>query len=319
LNASEPSLTVALATYNGRALLEIALASLATQSFRDFRTIVVDDGSTDGTAAWLAEQWPDVQLIAHPTNRGVTATLNTGLRASRSPFVCLLNNDVELDRDCLGELMRALREHPDAGSATPKLLAFYDREILDGAGDTFHWGGTGWRRGHGERDIGQYDRPQPIFAACAGVAIYTRTALDTVGLLDEDFFAFYEDVDWSFRAQLAGFACRYVPTAVAYHIGSATLGKGETDFTRYHTWRNGIWVVMKDYPLPVLLWQLPRLVLHQVDNFVVAVRERKLALLWRVWRDAVRALPKVLLKRAAVQRTRRVSLKQLAASVREAR
>jgi GT2 family glycosyltransferase len=260
-----------------------------------------------------------VHLIVHPQNLGVTAALNAGLMAARSEFVALLNNDVELDPSCLAELMRALSEYPEAGSAAPKLLSADDHHQLDGAGDIFTWGGTGWRRGHGEPDQGQYDTPEPIFGACAGAALYRRAALDEVGLLDPDFYAFYEDVDWSFRAQLAGFGCRYVPTATAYHVGSATLGKGETDFTRYHTWRNGIWLVLKDYPLSVLLWQAPRLVAAQLEHLLLAVRERKLGLLWRVWRDAGRDLPPTVRKRIAVQRTRRVSVRELAAIVQQGR
>ena len=239
-------------TYNGRHLLEVLLPSLEAQSYRDFRTLVVDNGSTDDTSEWLSATWPQVDVLALPVNIGVTAALNAGLRAASYEFVALLNNDMELDRDFLAELLAALVDHPEAGSAAPKLLAFHDRGVIDGAGDTFHWAGAGWRRGHGERDVGQYERPQPIFGACGGATVYRRAALDAVGLLDEDFFAFYEDVDSSFRAQLAGYGCRYVPSAVAYHIGSATIGKGETDFTRYHIWRNGIWVVLKDYPLALL-------------------------------------------------------------------
>jgi len=315
----EPLVTIAVATYNGRDLLATTLSSLAAQTFRDFRVVVVDDASTDGTAEWLAKEWPEVDLIVHAVNRGVTAALNSGLEASRSEFVLLLNNDVELDSHCLDELIGALKEHPEAGSAAPKLLSAADRRRLDGAGDVFNWGGTGWRRGHGELDQGQYDKPESIFGACGGAAVYRRTAVDTVGLLDQDFYAFYEDVDWSFRAQLAGFACRYVPTAIAYHVGSATLGKGETDFTRYHTWRNGIWLVLKDYPVATLFWQTPRLAAAQLEHLVIAVRERKLGLLWRVWRDAARGLPRTMRKRILVQRLRRVTLRQLAAIVQHGR
>jgi GT2 family glycosyltransferase len=313
------ALTVAIATYNGRELLSAALASLEAQRFRDFRVIVVDDASTDATVAWLRERCPEVRVIAHTVNKGVTAALNAGLRAADSEFVCLLNNDVELAPDCLGELVRALRDHPSAGSAAPKLLSFDDRGLLDGAGDAFYWAGTGWRRGHGERDVGQYDREQAIFGACAGAAVYRRSALDAVGLLDEDFFAFYEDLDWSLRAQLAGFSCRYVPSAVAYHRGSATVGKDGAGFMSYHTWRNGIWMVTKDYPLPLLLLYLPRIVFGQLRNLQIATRERKLGLLWHVWRDAIRGLPAALRKRPAVQRSRRVTLRQLTAAVREGR
>jgi GT2 family glycosyltransferase len=319
LTLAEPTLTVAIATYNGRDLLAIVLRSLAEQTFRDFRVVVVDDASTDDTRSFLANQWPDVRLTVNAHNRGVTATLNACLSLARTEFVALFNNDMELEPDCLTELMRALRDDPTAGSASPKLLSAADHSCLDGAGDTFHWAGTGWRRGHGERDAGQYDQAQPIFGACAGAAVYRRTALETVGLLDDDFFAFYEDVDWSFRAQLAGFTCRYVPTAIAYHVGSATIGQGETDFTRYHTWRNSIWLVVKDYPLSMLLLQLPRLIAWQLHHLGLAIRERKLALLWRVWADAVRGLPRTLRKRRQVQRLRQIKVGQLLTIVREAR
>jgi GT2 family glycosyltransferase len=316
---SAPGLTAVVLTYNGRHLLEVLLPSLAAQSYRDFSIVVVDNGSSDDTLAWLGASWPEVDVVALPANIGVTAALNAGLRAVSSDFVCLLNNDMDLHPECLGELVGALREHTTAGSASPKLLSHHDRRLIDGAGDTFYWAGVGWRRGHGERDVGQYERAEPIFGACAGAAVYRRAALELVGPLDEDFFAFCEDVDWSFRAQLAGFSCRYVPSAVAYHVGSATLGKGQTDFTRYHIWRNGIWLVLKDYPLPMLLLHGPRLLFRQVENIGVAIRERKLRLLWRVWRDAARGLPGTLRKRRQVQRTRRVSLRALEYMVREAR
>src|ERR1700720_2970238 len=102
------------------------------------------------------------------------------------------------------------------------------------------WRGGGRRRGHGEPDSGQYDRAEEVFGACGGAAIYRRAALAAVGGFDEGYFAYYEDIDWAFRAQLAGLRCRYVPTAVLYHRGSATLGRGMTDFNSYHLWRNPI-------------------------------------------------------------------------------
>jgi glycosyltransferase involved in cell wall biosynthesis len=96
----QPRLTVAVANYNGRALLEVALTSLAEQSFRDFRVLVVDDGSSDDSVQWLQSNWPEAQLIAQP-NRGVTATLNVCLSTPHSELVMLLNNDVEVHRNCL--------------------------------------------------------------------------------------------------------------------------------------------------------------------------------------------------------------------------
>jgi GT2 family glycosyltransferase len=308
-------LTVAIATYNGRALLEVALASLAEQTFRDFRVLVVDDASSDDTGRWLAETWPEVELVTNRRNRGVTATLNTCLERPRTPLIGLFNNDVELDPRCLERLVLALDQHPEAGSAGGKLLDFAQRELIDGAGDVFSWTAMGARRGHGERDTGQYDQPRAIFGACGGAAVYRRSALETVGALDEDFFAFYEDVDWSLRAQLAGLGCRYVPSAVVYHMGSATLGRGLSDFTRYHLWRNTLWIIAKDLPTSSLLRHSPQLLLGQLINLAVAVRDRKLNIWLRVWRDALRGLPRTLRKRRVVQARKRIAASALEAVV----
>jgi GT2 family glycosyltransferase len=141
--------------------------------------------------------------------------------------------------------------------------------------------------------------------------MYRRSALEQVGPFDEDFFAFFEDVDWSLRAQVAGFQCRYVPSAVVYHMGSATIGRGLSDFTRYHLWRNGIWLVAKSFPARLLLRHAHQLALGQALNLAVAVRDRKLDIWLRSLRDALRAMPAVLRKRRAVRRSRRVNAAEL--------
>jgi GT2 family glycosyltransferase len=302
-----PLLSVAVLSYDGRHLLELILPSLARQSFRDFEVVVVDNGSRDDTLAWLREHWPQAQVVSLPENVGVTAALNVCARSGRGELVALLNNDLELDPACLGELVAALREHPEAGWAGAKLRDFEQRDVIDGAGDVFTWAATGGRRGHGERDRGQYDAPRAIFGACGGAALYRRSALQQVGEFDEDFFAFYEDVDWNLRAQLAGLSCRYVPTAVVYHMGSATIGRGLSDFTRYHLWRNTLWIIVKDLPARALLRHAPQLLLGQLVNLAVAARDRKLSIWLRVWRDALRGLPRMLRKRRAVQAQRSIN------------
>jgi len=313
LPAARPgnALTVAIATYNGRELLAGVLRSLAAQSFRDFRVVVVDDGSSDGTAAWLSARWPAVEVVVQP-NSGVTAALNSCLRVARdTELVGLFNNDIELAPDCLQELVSAMAEHPEAGSASPKLLDFHRRELIDGAGDVLTWAGHGHRRGHGERDRGQYEEPQEIFGPCGGAAVYRRTALDAVGELDTDFHALFEDVDWALRAQLAGLGCRYVPAAVVYHMGSATLGPGLTDFTRYHLWRNAVWVLAKGMPSSLLLRHAHQLLGGQLVNVAVALKDRKLHIFWRAWRDALAAMPRMLARRRQIQGARRIGPREL--------
>lgn len=314
----QPRLTVVLTNYNGRALLECVLPSLQAQSFRPFAIVVVDDCSSDDSVAYLREHWPAVRVIELPRNRGVTAAMNVALGVARSELVGLFNNDTELAPGCLAELVAELDRSPRLGSVTPKMLDFVERGVIDGAGDLLNWRGGGWRRGHGEVDAGQYDHLQEIFAACGGAAIYRRAALDEVGELDEAYYAYYEDIDWGFRAQLAGFRCGYVPAAVLYHRGSATLGRGMSDFNGYHLWRNPIWLIAKCYPLGSLLRHAPALARGQAGNLMVAARERKLHVWARAMRDALLGLPAVLRKRRAVQRARVISLSELEALARTA-
>jgi GT2 family glycosyltransferase len=310
-----PRLTVAILSYDGRHLLEVILPSLARQHYRDFEVVVVDNGSRDDTVQWLAQSWPQVQVISLPENVGVTAALNVCAHAGEGELLALFNNDIELDPDCLGELAGALEAHPQAGWAAGKLRDFQRRELLDGAGDVFTWAATGGRRGNGELDRGQYDAPGEVFGACGGAALYRRSVLRLVGDFDEDFFAFYEDVDWNLRAQLAGFSCRYVASALAYHMGSATIGRGMSDFTRYHLWRNQLWIVAKDLPLGAIVRHSPELLLGQLENLAMALRARKLDIWLRVWRDALLGLPRMLRKRRDVQASRRISLHTLNAVV----
>lgn len=315
-SAAEPrspvgSVTAAIPNFNGRHLLEVVIPSLARQTQPASEVVVVDDGSSDDSIDWLQTKWPSVNVISFPRNRGVTAAINACLQAGSGEFVALLNNDMELDPDCLRELARALTEHPDAAVATAKLIDYHQRDVIDGAGDIYEWSGEANRRGQGTRDTGQYDAPQPVFGACGGAALYRRSALDAVGDFDEQLFAIYEDVDWSFRAQLAGFSCRYVPTAVAYHMGSATIGRGLTDFVLYQNWRNGIWVLIKNYPLSALVRHGHRFVLWQAHNLVWAMQTGRVRVFMRVWRDALRGMPRMLRKRRHVQHSRTVGLAEL--------
>jgi hypothetical protein len=206
-----------------------------------------------------------------------------------------------------------------------KLIDYRRRELLDGAGDVYTWGGEANRRGQGQRDVGQYDSPQEIFSACAGAALYRRTALAQVGGFDERLFANYEDVDWCFRAQLIGWRCRYAPAAIAYHMGSATLDGGSAgdglpegtvnDFQLYQNWRNAIWVAAKNYPAAALIRHAPDLALVQLRNLAIALRRRRGRLWLRVWRDALAGMPAVLRERRRVQRTRVRSLADLDALI----
>ncbi len=295
-----PRATAAVLTYNGRKLLEVVLPSLAVQRCGDLTTLVIDNGSTDDTLEWLREHWPAVRVVALTENVGVTTALNVCLTAGDSELVALLNNDVELDPDCIGELVRALDEHPDAGSACAKLIDYHDRTRLDGAGDVFLWTGEAHRRGQGDPDEGQYDEPQEVFGACGGAALYRRTALERVGLFDERLYAIKEDVDWAFRARLAGFSCRYVPSAVAYHMGGATTGRDRRRYGLLQR-RNQILVPLKSFPLRALLRHAPKIVSYQAGWVVAAAHEGMLREQLRALWAAILATPRTLRKRRGIE------------------
>lgn len=243
---------VVIPNWNGARLLEGCLSSLRRQTFRSFETIVVDGGSEDGSAELVRASFPEARLLELGENRGFAAAANAGIRASSSELVALLNNDTEQDPGWLEALVRAADAHPEAGMFASKLLDFRDRRYLDGAGDAIRLSGLPYRLGHGERDRGQFDRPAYVFGACGAAALYRRRMLDEIGLFDEDFGSYCEDADLSFRAQLAGHRCLYVPEAVVYHVGSAsTGGKRSATATRLGT-RNSLLLLAKNLPLPAV-------------------------------------------------------------------
>jgi hypothetical protein len=304
-----PRVAVIVPNYNGIGLLPTVIESVRAQSYTDWRLLIVDDASTDGSVAFVTERWPEVTVLSQPINRGFAATVNSGLRAVSAEYVAILNSDVELEPDWLRWLVWTLDRHPDAGSATGKTLLDGDHAVLDGAGNQMRWSGAATRRGHGSLDRGQYDSPSEVISACAGFALYRCAGFDMVGAFDEDLVAYYEDVDWGLRAQLAGWRCRYEPRAVAYHIGGATHGTAGR-YLRLQR-RNQLLVVVKCFPLPALVVRWPQIVLGQIVLLVRGVAGgvatiRALAIL-----DAARAAPQFVRKRKLVAQTRTVGMQRL--------
>ncbi len=301
-------------TYDRRDLLDVILPSLERQTLPDARVLVVDNGSSDGSAAYVRDRWPSFGVLDLEQNIGVAAALNRGVGAVDTEYVALLNNDLELDPDYLERLVEALDRYPEAASAAGKMLSYHDRTRLDGAGDEFKWSSTATRRGFGEIDTGQYDRPEEVFSACAGAAVFRRAAFGIVGPFDEDFYAYLEDADWGLRAQLAGFTARYEPATACYHMGGATTAG---DQRRYGAMlrRNEIWLVVKNYPARALVRHATKLLVHQGGWVVTAAREHELRGELGALTAAARGLPRMLRKRRAVQAARRVPLERLDAII----
>lgn len=298
--------TVIIPNWNTRRFLGACLNSLRRQTFEDFETLLVDSGSTDGSLAFVAENFPEVRTVALGENRGFSGAVNAGIRASSSELVALLNSDTEQDTGWLAALVGAADGHPEAGSFASKLVNFDDRGVLDGAGDALRASGLPYRLGHSERDRGQYGEYAFVFGACAAAALYRRAMLEELGFFDENFFAYCEDGDLSFRAQLAGYRCLYVPDAIVYHVGGAsTGGKRSPIATRLGT-RNSISLLVKNLPAPLVWRFLPSFLAGQLARLLVTAATGVLRAHVRGLDEAIRHLPLMLQKRREVQKRRRV-------------
>ncbi|MFZ1153603.1 MAG: glycosyltransferase family 2 protein [Solirubrobacteraceae bacterium] len=287
-----PRVSAAVLNYNGRELLEVIMPSLAAQDHPDFEVVVVDNGSTDDSVAYLREHWPQARVVSPGAdNIGVAAALNLAVRSCRGELIALLNNDIELDPRWLSELVLALDRHPRASMVACKLMRYYERDVLDGAGNVFTRSATGWQRGQGERDLGQFELEEEVFAPTAGAALYRARALAEVGPFDESFWAYFEDVDWGLRAQIAGLRCWYAPAAVAYHMGSHTT-KGDANPLYFELQRrNTLALLIKDVPLSFMLRNAHHILLHHTLSLIYSARAGMLGAHLRAVRSAWRGAP----------------------------
>jgi len=248
-----PFFSVIVLNWNGRGLLEECLETVQGQDFRDFETIVVDNGSTDGSAGWLKGRWGDgVRLVELPSNRGFAGGNNAGIRLARGRFVILLNNDTTVDPGWLSSLHEAAIRHPESGMFTPKILNHYRRDEIDNTGHVIYLDGLARGRHRLEKNDGRFDEEGEALypSGCAGV--YRKEMLDEIGLLDESFFAYGEDVDLGLRARWAGWTCFYVPAAVVYHKYSITTGAYSPQ-KAFLVERNRIWILFKNFPAREIL------------------------------------------------------------------
>jgi GT2 family glycosyltransferase len=300
--------SIIIPNWNGERFLNTCLGSLRRQSLDNFEILLVDNGSTDGSVGFVERSFPEVRVISLEENRGFSAAVNAGIRSADTEYVALLNNDTQAEPGWLEALWQAAERHPEASLFASRLVDFQDQRVLDGAGDALRRSGLPYRLGHRELDRGQFDREAFVFGACAAAALYRRSLFEEIGLFDEDFFAYCEDGDVSFRAQLAGHRCLYAPEAVVYHVGSAsTGGKRSPTATRLGT-QNGVNLLVKNLPTSLAWRLLPSLLAGQLSRILVTslspggLRAHLSGLI-----GAWRLLPRMLEKRKAIQSRKQVS------------
>lgn len=313
MKVAEPGLaSVVIPNWNGKRFLAGCLDSLLAQSYKHLEVIVVDNGSKDGSVEFLQEKYPQVRLITYAQNTGFSVAVNRGIQESYGEFVALLNNDTIVDVNWLAELVKALLEHPEVGSVGCKMLAYDDATMLDGAGDGYRRGGLPGRIGHREKDTGRFDVPRYILGACGGAVLYRHDLFDDIGYLDEDYFAYLEDVDFGLRAQSAGYKCFYVPTAIVYHLGCGTTGSGYSPLVVRLSAQNNWNTIIKNIPAPLLWKFLPQIMYWQLYYLAVCVVRGGQLIPWLQGTiNAIKLYPKMRKKRQEIERKRRVSLRYL--------
>ena len=197
-----------------------------------------------------------------PDNAGFAGGVNRGIKKAikdRYGFVALFNNDAVASKDWLKQLVESANEHRNAGIVTGKFMQM-DKKHIDSTGDLYTTWGLPFPRGRDQLDKGQFNIPEFVFGATGGASLYRVEMLEQIGLFDEDFFAYYEDVDISFRAQLAGYKVWYEPKAIAYHATGSTSNKIK-GFTTYQTFKNQPLLIIKNIPDKLMLKILPRFTL----------------------------------------------------------
>ena len=279
MNPPEPHVTIVILNWNRVADTLECLESLARMNYPSFLIVVVDNGSTDGSPEaierWGREHLP-FTLIRNAENRGFVRGSNQGMRhalSTNTDYVFLLNNDTVVEPDALSLLVATAErsgersgERPgDIGMVGPKIYQYGKDNVLDSAGTrTIPWLAQGFLIGHGEDDRGQYDNPGEMPYVTGTALLVKRAVLEEVGLMDEDYFCYFDDFDWGLKARKTGYRLLLEPRAVVHHKGSQTAGLN-SPFYVHHMVRSRILFARKNVPLLQYLFAfLPYLFLYRI-------------------------------------------------------
>ncbi len=252
-------ITIVIPNYNGNNYLRKCLDSIYVQKYTDYQIIIIDNASTDGDYQWL-KGYKDVIFKQLDKNYGFSRAVNEGIRLAKSEYVLLLNNDTELCEGFLEALLDVIIKDPKIFGVSSKMIQYQDKGLIDDAGDEYTVVGWGYKRGDGN-SIEDFKKEERVFSACAGAALYRKEVFDKIGYFDEAFFAYMEDIDISYRANIYGYKNMYAPQAKVYHIGSATSGGRYNSFKIKLSARNNVYVPYKNMPLLQLIINMPCLLL----------------------------------------------------------
>ena len=322
-----PLVSIVIPNWNGKKYLKDCLTSLQSQTHNNLEIIVVDNASKDDSVEYLQKNFPDTKIIQHSSNLGFGAANNTGISAAQGEYIMMLNNDTRLEPNCIEELIRSIERNKKYGACASKILLENEDNLLDVAGIAVCLDGLSIGRGRLESSDKFNDEEEVFFASdCA--CLYKKEMLEDIGLTNEvydaDFFAYADETDMGWRAQLAGWKCIYNPKAVVYHLHSASSGS-YSSFKAFLVERNRIWVAVKSFPVSFLILGLFYTILRYSYQALGAFTGKGAAgrftkeankfelikILIKANVSALSGLPKMLKKRREIMKKKRVSNREL--------
>jgi len=322
-NDTLPTVSIVILNYNGKGFLEACLSSLQRLNYpkEAMEIVLVDNGSNDGSTDFVRKKFPDVEIVELKRNIGFSAGNNVGIKKSKGAFVAILNNDTVVDENWLIEMVKLMLKDPSIGIVAPKILFAKDPQRINNAGSFPLTNGWVVDRGIYEKDKGQYDQVEEVFAACGAAMLCRRAMLEEVGGFDERLFAYFEDTDLSWRARLRGWKIVYTPYAVVYHEHCGTAREW-SEFFAYNVIRNRLYVNLK-----LGSWNhITRVVFSTLKETIQALLARFLLPSWRnklpgqstflkirlrAYLSILKHLPWIIWSRRSVSRTSKISRKML--------
>lgn len=305
---SKATASVCIVTYNSASDIETCIEAVLRQSYPVKRIVVVDNASADHTVEVVGRFGDPVHLMANKENVGFAAGQNQAIRHADADYMLVLNPDVELGPDYVRLIVDWMERHPDTGSATGQLVLASDPSVMDSAGIEMDWKRRAWDLGGGEQ-AADWERSRAIFGVSGAAAVYSRKMIEDISMdgqfFDEAYFAYKEDVDVAWRAQLLGWSSHYVAEAKAVHKrGWKYEGRQSRKrvplFLRRHSYQNRLFTIVKNEPLPRLLLNLPRLAaLELAQAGYIVLFEPGLA---KCWLTILRRLPRLLRQRYGLQK-----------------
>lgn len=317
-------ISIIVVNYNGRHIIGECIQSLSKQDYKNFEVIVVDNGSEDGSVQFIGTQFPWVTTIQLQKNIGFAGGNNEGIKIAKGRYIALLNNDAVAHPEWLQNLIRDAKRSPETGMWASKILSYYNPKVIDNVGLLIYADGIARGKGRGEIDKGQYDKDSYALIPSGCACLYRREMIEQVGMFDDEFFAYVDDVDLGLRGRLAGWGCRYVPDAIVYHKYSAST---PPPLKAFLVERNRLWLMIRLFPIDMIIMSPIYTITRLFYQFLAMLKNKGASgkfkeqhssfqlfiILLKAWCNAIQKIPHFWKKRGEFKRIKRLSNREFKA------